>query len=74
MSKVDGKKNLADMLTKPVDAGTLRRFLKAMGLEITHQRSTAIPETQDEDAQGKAEAKVESKLPVPRLRPEPGRG
>ena len=48
ISKVDGKKNLADILTKAVDSVTLARMLKGMHMIISQRRSSVIPETQKE--------------------------
>ena len=43
VSKVDGKKNIADIMTKFVDKATLQRHLVALGIKVNTQRSSAIP-------------------------------
>ena len=43
VSKVDGKKNIADIMTKFVDQATLQRHLVALGIKVNTQRSSAIP-------------------------------
>ena len=46
ITKVDGKKNFADILTKAVDAATLKKMLRGMNLVVSNVRSGAVPEAQ----------------------------
>ena len=43
LTKVPGKSNLPDILTKAVDRDTLHRMLKGMGLVVSQTRSSALP-------------------------------
>ena len=64
ISKVDGKKNLVDILTKAVDSVTLARMLKGMHMIISQRRSSVIPETQKEKGYIGEWACVEARLNV----------
>ena len=44
VTKVDGKKNIADILTKPIDRVTLQRHLGTMQFRMTHKRSDLLPQ------------------------------
>ena len=43
LSKVWGRENPADMLTKHLDAQTMKRYMAALGLEAKEGRSAAAP-------------------------------
>ena len=43
LEKVEGKNNVADILTKHVDRATLERHVQAMGLKHEHGRAQSAP-------------------------------
>ena len=45
VTKVDGKKNVADILTKPVDRTTLQRLLGALHFKMSQRRSDLLPKS-----------------------------
>ena len=44
VTKVDGKKNFADISTKPIDRVTLQRHLGTMHFRMQRKRSDLLPE------------------------------